>query len=204
MKARFVMDESFFEDFIASQEVGLKQDAKRAIDAFVRSFTSISQKRAWVQKNIETLSFGNRYRIRHELYIGVIFPVLYEGYMRQDAWGKMWLSKTIQNLYNAKVLWEKIEYKSDLLLAREAYELDRQSAEIRNCLLEVLMRGFEYCEHEWPSALLCGPNNTPLECDEVLEEIELARALDSEGQFAGYLWSFEKKVEVYKARLLSA
>ena len=115
----------------------------------------------------------------------------------------MWLSKTFQNLSSAHFLWKQIDCRSGLDLAREAYELDRQSPDIRAGLLGHLISGFEYCEHEWPTALLCGPEATPLECDETLDEISLARQLDQEGRYEGYLWSFERKVQLYKARLMS-
>lgn len=197
------MDAKLFENYNALQNAGRKQEAKKAIEAFVQSFGSLSEKQAWVKKYMATLATGGTGGIRYELYVSVVFPVLLDGYQRQDPWSIMWLSKTIRNLNSANLLWEKIELKSGLVLAQEAYELDRQSSDTRTCLLEILISCFEYCEHEWPTALLCGPNGTPLECDETLEEIELARTLDKENRFTGYLWSFEKKVQIYKSRLLS-
>ncbi|MBL4720506.1 MAG: hypothetical protein JKY20_05185 [Alphaproteobacteria bacterium] len=198
------MDTKLFENYIALQNVGRKKEAKKAIEAFVQSFETLPEKELWVAKHLENLAMGGTGGIRHELYAGVIFPALLHCYQGQDPWSTMWLSKTIQNLFSAKYLWEKIEFKSELTLAQEAYKLDRQSSEIRACLLEILISGFEYCEHEWPAGLLCGPDGcSPLECDETLDEIELARTLDEENRLTGYLWSFEKKVQVYKLRLLS-
>lgn len=196
------MDATLFEKYTELNAVGRKSEAKAAMVQFVASFASLGEKQAWSRDHLQSLEINGGGRVRHELYEGVIFPALLEGYRRNDAWSLFWLAKTIQNLFSAQQLHKLVDRKSDLDLLMQAFALDEGSTEIRDALLRRLVSEFEYCEHEWPSGILYGLDGaTPVECDLLMDELSLARKLDTEGRFAGFLWRFERRLELYRARL---
>ena len=80
--------------------------------------------------------------------------------------------------------------------------LAKKSTDIRTSLLDCLISGFEYCEHEWPSGILFGTDGaTAEECKLILDEVLLARELDVEGRLTEYLNTFETKVLLYQSTL---
>ena len=145
-----------YAEFVKADRSGRKTAAASAIQAFIGSFESIDEKRAWVVEFLKTFSPGEK--IRHELYAEVVFPVLIQSYRNSEAWGIEWLAATIQNLYRARNLWAQIDFITEHGLLRQWRALAPESVSARNALLEKMIEGFEYSEHEWPAGILYGMN----------------------------------------------
>jgi hypothetical protein len=85
---------------------------------------------------------------------------------------------------------------------KDAYTLDPCEAVGRE-LVQLNLRRFEYCQHEWPAGILYSRDAANAsECTEILEYIAFTRQLD-DGGYAGFLDAFERKIDGYRVRLLS-
>lgn len=183
------MSERLYEQFLAEQALGLKADSKATLRKFVSSFGGFSEKQVWTEKFLRNTTPGERkLRIRHELYEHIVFPVLLAGYQQNDPGSLYWLAGTMLNLVNADYLHARINYESDIALLKRCYHISANSAHIRDSLLHVLIDGFRYFSHEWPSGLLYSrPEAWQEEYWEVMEDIKLARELDQSGEYANEL-----------------
>jgi hypothetical protein len=195
------MNQEAYQQYVAYKDCGRKAEAKAALGAFLASVEPADDTRGWVEAFLEGGDFGHR--IRHEIYERLVFPVLLQGYARGDAWSLRWLAKTANNLYERPALHAQVDFKGERELLAEAYARE-PTEEVRRLMLEADLRGFEYCQHEWPAGILYGPNGaTMAECDELLRQVADARGLD-DGSNAPFLDAFEHKVREYRARLLDA
>src|SRR5262249_9460212 len=140
------------------------------------------------------------HRIRHELYEHILFPVLLAGYQRRDPWALRYLARTAQNLYHAKSLWAQVGV-GEFELLKELLRLCPDDEQARTDVLAAQLRWFSHCTHEWPAGILHGMNGASVqECEEILEEIALARKLDRARQHAAFLDDVEAKVIAYRSR----
>src|SRR5690348_5477105 len=147
------MDAELYQQYIALKNVGKKAQAKAVLERFLASFGSGEEKEQWVRAFLESGDFG--YRIRHEIYEQLVFPVLLKGYHAKDPWSLLWLAKTDQNLYSARWLHSQVDFKSEYQLLKELYEITPDEM-TRNQLLRSNLTWFEYCQHEWPAGILYG------------------------------------------------
>jgi hypothetical protein len=192
------MDNALYQKFVALKEIGKKTEANTALEEFIASFHTPEEKQEWAWDFLEHGEYGHK--IRHELYTEVIFPVLLEGYRRNDARSLFFLAKTAQNLYADRSLLSQVDNKGEYQLLREADALT-PTEEIRHALLRWDLNWFGHCEHEYPTGILYGSDGATLaECEEILQEVEFARTLD-DGTHATYLQEFEAKVREYRQRL---
>ena len=143
------MNISAYVEFVEADRSGRKGAAATAIQAFIGSFESIDEKRAWVVEFSKTFYPGKK--IRHELYAEVVFPVLLRSYRNSEIWGIEWLAATSQNLYRAKNLWAQLEFITEYGLLKQWRTLAPESGPARDALLKKMIEGFEYSEHEWPA-----------------------------------------------------
>lgn len=195
------MDQEAYQQYRAYKEQGRKAEAKAALEMFLASVGPAEARREWVEAFLERGEFGHR--IRHEIYERLVFPVLLQGYERDEVWSLRWLARTADNLYRAPALHALVGFKSKRQFLAQAYAQE-PTEEIRRLLLEARLREFEYSQHEWPAGILYGMDGATLaECDEIRNEIAFARELD-EGRHAEFLDAFEGKVNEYRARLLAA
>jgi hypothetical protein len=191
------MDQSLYETYAALQKAGRKKEAKVALDAFIWTFADFSERSEWTWKYLATQKFGAR--IRHELFREVILPVLLEGYRRNDLWSLYWLASTLPDLPPP---YDEIGRKGSVGLLQECFKLDSGSERVRSTLLYCLLRGFAYSAHEWPAGILWGKDGaTAAECKEIFANIELARRLDAERNYAIQIDEYEQMVRDYRARL---
>jgi hypothetical protein len=196
------MKPELYAEFLALRERGRREESGQALAQFVASFRTPEGKRAWVQSFLEA-DDDNRLRIHTELYENLVFPVLHEGYLRNDAWSVFWLARTAQNLYALRSLHETVGFKSDFDLFTQAYQLE-PTGQTRRHLLATQVRWFRYCQHEWPAGILYGADGASTEeVEEILREIRTAKGLDKEGAYTPFLDDFEAKVRLYKQRILS-
>jgi hypothetical protein len=181
---------------------GLRSEARQNLQKFIDSFTSITEKEAWTRQFLETEEYKYGYKIRHELYEGVVFPALLSGYHRQDLWSVTWLARTAQNFCQAKHLHEQIDFKLDGELLKECYLLDPNNDDVRRDLQGNLLRWFQYCIHEYPTGILYGCDGATIdECQEILSEIEFVREIDTGKTQEKFLNEVQSKVIEYATRI---
>jgi hypothetical protein len=190
-----------YEKYVEFRRLGRKKEAKIAIRAFLNSFHTFSERQDFSKEFLERLHFDHpryeqfRSHIRHELYQEVILPVLLDGYRKKDPWSLYWLAST-------HVGSELVDDKAPLDLMKECFDLERGSTRVRNALLSMLLAGFEYSAHEWPSGILWDSKGATLsQCDEILSDIQLARELDADGRYSRELDDYERKIRAHRARL---
>jgi hypothetical protein len=189
-----------FDEFKKILARGDRATTAAAARTFVESFDSLEAKSLWVRWFLESENAG-RY-IRHEIYEGLVFPVLLAGYHEADPWSLRWLVRTAQNLYKSHRLWAQINCESERSLRIKLFELCPNDDTIRKELLESHLRSFRYMEHEWPVGILFGRDGASLEeCTEIHAEIVQARKIDVERDHEEFIGAFEAKVLEYEARL---
>ena len=189
------MEREYFQKFVEAKESGLRGQAKGSLSHFIASFESLEEKAIWTKEYLERREYGHK--IRHELYREIIFPVLLEGYRHHDSWALYWLAETIQNLYDCDELHQRIDHKTDFGLLRECFALDEGNSCVRVALLERLVRFFEYTIHEWPAGIIYPSHEGP---DELLEELQYARQLDTEMKFSDFFEHVRTLLEEAKRR----
>ena len=196
------MNSALYEGYLARLSEGRRKDAGLMLDAFLRSFNSSEEREQWTRTFLKTHTYGAK--VRHEVYAELIFPILFAGSKRNDAWSLYWLAGTCQNLYSAHKLYEIINFKGKTDLLKEAYAIDCNSTEVRQELLKSLLDDFAYASHEWPAGILWSVNGATLnQCTEIMSEVALARELDRDCAHALSIDDFESKVKHYKERLMS-
>ena len=189
-----------FDRFKQAIDSGKRTEAAAALKPFIESFSSLEEKTTWSKWYLENEALGHK--IRHEIYEHVVFPVLLDGYRRSDPWSLLWLARTIQNLYQSKQLWEKIEMKTDYALLKELLVLSPQNEQVESELLSKQLEWFRYSAHEWPAGILYGQDGaTANQCIEILEEVCLARKINKDALNEVFLSEFESKVREYRQRL---
>lgn len=197
------MNTKYYEDFVEFKRKGMKAKARESVREFIDSFSDEDEKAQWVWNTLPELPFGESHCIRHELFVHLISPVLMAGYERKDIRSILWLGKLIKNVSQIPELHERIGFKSEHELFREAYELDPENREVIELLLDSQVRRFEYCEHEWPDGMLYDGHNwaTMDQCRKLRKELALARETDKEAMYSDFLDQFEDKISLYESRL---
>jgi hypothetical protein len=196
------MNSALYEGYLALLSEGRRKDAALMLGEFLRSFNSYDERELWSHTFLKNHAYGAR--VRHEVYAEVIFPVLLAGSKRKEAWSLYWLAGTSQNLYRARGLHEQIKFKGEIGLLKDAYEIDRNSPEVREALLTSLLNYFDHASHEWPAGILWGMDGATLDqCNEIMSAVTLARELDREFAYALSIDDFECKLKQYQQRLTS-
>jgi hypothetical protein len=192
----------YYKQYLHLKTVGLRAEARQNLLQFINSFASFAEKEQWTRQFLETEEHEYGYKIRHELYEGVVFPALLKGYQNQDPWSILWLARTARNFEQARHLHEQIDLKTGHELLKECYSIDPSNAEVQTDLLRMQVRGFEYCIHEDPAGILSGQDGATIdECQEILAEIEFVRKLDPEKIQERFLNEVQSKVLEYLGRL---
>lgn len=196
------MDTTQFEHYQKARQLGKKAEASAALKLFLASFSSDEEKAEWSRWYLE--NEFNGHKVHHEIYEQAIFPTLLSGYQRSDPWSLRWLARTMPNLYQARQLWQRIEWKTDYDLLRELLTLQPSDDEIRVDVLSKLIHWFCYSIHEWPAGIiLCGYDGTTFEqCQEILNDVAYAREVDREFKHYEFLNDYEEKVRAYQQRLV--
>jgi len=196
------MDINKFNQYKDFKSKDLKKKATVALKSFIDSIKSEEELESWTISYLNSIPKGSHEILRHELFEQVIFPVLLKGYNNKDLWSHLVLARFIQNLYQSKSMHQKIDNKSDHEILKECLKIDPTHIESRERLLNVQIRWFEYCEHEWPSGILYGTNGaTKQQVEEILLELDQARSLDEDKKHKQFFDSFEKKIKIYIKRI---
>ena len=191
------MDLDLYNKFLAAAAIGCKRDAAQAVAAFVASFAGDAERESWTREFLATHTYSAR--VRHEIYAEVIFPVLIDGASHGDAWSLYWLAGTAQNHYSDRRLSERIGFRTELGLLKEAYAIQPEQDEVRRALLTAVLAFLDHATHEWPAVILWGMDGaTPTQCNEILEEINLTRTLDVDGANGTLIEDIDSKVRAYQ------
>lgn len=196
------MNINYYQQFEVFEEKGLKKDATKSIRAFISSFEGKEQIESWVWDYLPALKKNRHSRIRHEIFIDLVFPILKAGYQSNDFRCTLWLGKLIQNIYQAKKLDEELGGVTDLGLFRKCYEIDPTNDEGRQLLLKSIVAWLEYSVHEWPSGILYGNDGATLEqCTDISIEVERVLKLDKEHSYSEFIKQYVKKLTEYRTKL---
>jgi hypothetical protein len=177
-----------------------KKEATASLREFLDTFRDFSERAEWTKRFLATHKFGSR--IYYELFQEVIFPVLLDGYQKNDAWSMYWLAGTAEDLVRgAKTRCYYEQFGGTIKLLKTAMALDN-TARVRDALLQEFLICFDYAGHEWPAGILSGDNgSTAAECDLYLDDIRLARKLDIDQKYSAQLDEFEDRVRLYLGKL---
>lgn len=189
------MNEEHFRNYLEFNDQGLRKKAKEEIDNFIASFNSFEEKSVWTYKYLESESWG--WKIRHELYTNIVFPVLLKGFEESDPWSFFWICRTIQNIYKNKELHAKIDNKTEGQIVRECYRLLPNEKRVRLIYVNNLAREIGYAIHEWPSGLLLQKGVTVSDLEN--DTLKL-RQVDFEENHKELLQEVKDVISDYRAR----
>lgn len=197
------MNQALFEQYEVAREQGNKPLAASLIASFVETFATDDEREQWTRWYFDNRA--TRHVIRHEVFEQVIFPALLTGYQRSDPWCIEMLERCDQNLYRAKHLWAQIGHQTGMQMAERLLALRPEDRQAKTRVLEYLINGFRYSEHEWPAGILYGSDGaTACQCDEILLDVRRARTLDEACVHSSFLSQFEARVQQYRQRLGAA
>lgn len=184
------MDPEKYDTFVRMTEQGRRKEATAALQAFAASFRDLEEKRRWTESYLE--GGADLDKIRHELYEQVIFPVLLEGWRRDEPWSLWWLARTGRNFQRSKDLWLQLQHQTPAALLKKLHAMRPQDDQVRLAYLETRLDWLGFSGHEWPGGILYGMDAANLEqCGWIAEILAETRALDREGKHTGYLDQFE-------------
>jgi hypothetical protein len=186
----------YFNKYLYYKEIGMKDKAKEAVENFVKSFESHTEKELWTTEYLVKLENDSNGRIRNELFEEIIFPVLWAGYNKKDIKSMIYLAKLSQNYYQNNNIFKKMDYKTDLQIIKEAYELEPDNNDIIDLYLEIMIQWISYAIHEYPSGILIANNGaTKEQCEGLLAEIPLLNKLDRHKKYSEYIKDYEHKIK---------
>lgn len=193
------MDLEKYDTFVRMTQQGRRKDATVAVQEFAASFRDLEEKRRWTREYLE--SGPDLDQIRHELYEQVIFPVLVDGWRRDEPWSLWWLARTGRNYQRSQDLWLQVRQTPARLLQR-LHKMQPDDDKVRLAYLDTQLDWLGFAGHEWPGGILYGMDAANLEqCEGIAELLAETRALDREGRHAEYLDQFEGRLAQYVARL---
>jgi hypothetical protein len=187
-----MMEQRYYDACVLARSQGLKEAAKDAVSAFIASFESDDERRAWTLAFLETHPFGET--IRREVYEKIVLPVLLEGAAHDDAYSLYWLAGTKQNLRTFDDLYRRMGYPLEVDLLRRANRIAPERDDVRRELLEANLRLVaNYVWHDLVWMRECGAVRRE-DCDAMLEMIEVARTLDATGAYKARIDELEHEL----------
>lgn len=189
----------FYGRFEKELEAGLKKQAAASVKLFVDSFHGEDDIYSWVWSYLPKLEKNRHSRIRHELFIDLIYPTLRKGFRSGDYDSTLWLGKLIQNIYQARGVFEELDSLVEIDFFKKCHEIDPQRDEGNKLLLQSILRWLSYCDHEWPSGILYGMNGATIEqCVEIRKESKLALSLATKQSDIDFIGQFLDKLGQYE------
>jgi hypothetical protein len=197
------MNIEFYNEYITFSRKGIRSKARECINNFINSFDDFKEKQLWTKEYLPKLEKTRNGYIRNELFEEIIFPVLLNGYKNKNISLMIWLVKLHENYYRNRKIWEEINYKTDLEIIKECYEIDGNNKEIIELYLSIEITRIIYALYESPCSILMDSNGMTLEdCKkELLEEIPLIRKLDRNRKYTDFIDDYENKLNKYIKRL---
>jgi hypothetical protein len=195
------MNIDYFNEYLDSEAKGLKTKAKECVNKFIRSFENYSEKESWTMEYLSTLEMNRNGRVRNELFEEIIFPVLLDGYNRKNVFLMVWLAKLNQNYHQNHRIWEKMDYRTEVEIVMECYDLEPDNNAVTDLLLELMVNELDFNMHEWPPYILFGNSAaTKDECKILLDRTGLINKLDRNKKYSAYIRDCEDKIREYMER----
>ncbi|MDR1338785.1 MAG: hypothetical protein LBK58_01840 [Prevotellaceae bacterium] len=192
------MNTGYFDEYIHYKNTGIKSKAKELIRKFIDSFENYAEKEQWTVEYLPKLEMDSNGRIRNELFEEIIFPVLLNGYNNRNTFLMIWLAKLKQNYYQNAGVWKKMNYKTEVEIIRECYELEPDNNDVTDLFLEIMIDRMDFNMHELPEGILFGNSfATKDECKILLERIEFMNKLDRNKKYSEYLCDCREKITEY-------
>jgi hypothetical protein len=192
------MNIEYFNEYVHYKNVGVKLKAKEFIGKFINSFEDYTEKEQWTIEYLPKLEMDSNGRIRNELFEEIIFPVLLNGYNNKNILPMIWLAKLNQNYYQNNRIWKKINYKTEVEIIKECYDLKPDNNDVTDLYLEIMINRIDFNMHEWPEGILFGNSfATKDECEILLERIGFMNKLDKNKKYSKYLRDCEDKIKEY-------
>ncbi|MEM8978836.1 MAG: hypothetical protein AAGD04_05090 [Pseudomonadota bacterium] len=188
--------------FLEFERLGLKKDAKQAALAIVDAVSTYDDKVAWTRNNLHKLQFNRGGRIRHEIFAGIIFPVLKAEFENGDAEASYLLGKYWSNLFSIPAHYLQMGEPTSGDFFRIAFQIEPSSDRYRQAYLDALVSGLRYAFHEWPSGILIDHSNWQGEMCELREEFAQVESLDTDGKYAVEITAWIIATEQYEKHLM--
>ncbi len=184
------MNRTYYEEYLNFQNQGLKTKATDSLRKFIDSFQE-EEKEEWVWSNLGKLGGSHGGTIRHEIFRDIIFPVLKNGYLRNDPKALIWLYQCWGNVCQDKKIFLQInDYPYNWF--KKYLELNPDNKKIKEKLLEIICADLRYRTHHAGRIIIYRPDDSANELRELLDDLELGKNLDEEKK---YLKFFEKVAE---------
>ncbi|MBI1494434.1 hypothetical protein [Halocynthiibacter styelae] len=187
------MAQDQYQDYLRYNKLGLRKEAGKSVLCFLETISSFSEKEKWTRENLLTCPKNGAGRIRHEIYEGVVLPVLLKGYQSNDPEYIYLLAMSYQNLIACRDVHQRLVYVPKLELLKKAHSLAPDEQRYEKALLDELMEALWFCDHEWPAGLL--GDNYPFAA--LWNDIAMARELDKTDIYADRLNELSDRLEQY-------
>lgn len=172
------MDVDAFFEYRTAEREGRKADAKRHVESFLNSINSDAERREWIAHHLPDMIVNGAGRIRHELFVEVVWPVLSVDVRNGDVHAMITLARLGQNMISAKVPEFQPGYGNETALWRMAFERCPESETARTGYGKALLVNVDYAFHEWPSGvLLANQADWQAELEELSVELDLIELL---------------------------
>ncbi len=169
--------ESLWRQYLEAEEKHVRHELLERLDAFILDLERCDRKlwAPWAKSIVRwKVDEEKDIPIRIPLFCRILFPVLLEGYRKQETGCARWLAGLSQLLYQSEECMKELpDGWSEISLLRVAIRHDADDSLARKNLIKALARQLDYSVHEVPSGVLYGNNGASLE-----ECLELERDLD--------------------------
>ncbi len=199
-----------FEKYEKELNTGLKKQAKKSLQQFIESFKNEDEIERWVWEYLPTLEENRKcsfIRIRHEIFVNLVYPTLKKGFEKGHYDSILWLGKLTANRYQiryqVKGNFKELDFLGEMSLYHKCYKIDPSRIEGKELLLNCILDWLSDCGHEWPLAILygCGNGATLEQCVQIREHAELALSLNPNEEQKTFIARFLEKLEQYEKRL---
>jgi hypothetical protein len=198
-----MVDSALYDEFLRLWSLKRKDDARAALRRFVDGFADDAERRQWAQGLLANTADDERPHFL--VFKELVFPVLLDGYRRNDPWAYRQLARARRHLYSADELHRQVDYATELRLLRRALELEPNDAWTKVQYREKCLDWLGFAIHEWPRGILNGMNFADLSgCEEVLDAVRETRAMTDAPADLAFLAEVEAKVHAYMERLRGA
>lgn len=119
--------DDLLDSFLEFDALGQRTEAKQAALAIVDAVSAFDAKVAWARRNLDRLPLNRNGRIRHEIYQGIVFPVLKAEFDRGNAEASYLLGKYWQNLIANRASYMQMGEPSARCFFRLAFQFEPSS-----------------------------------------------------------------------------
>ncbi len=200
----FNSSDKHFQAYLEFTRLGLRGKAKVAITALIAALPSLGDKKNWTREHLEQLPRNGKGQIQHNIYSRIVFPALQAGIEQGEPKAFYLLATTWQNVCSTGEAADIVKSWSQIELYKRAIDGEPDCSRYKMSLLDLLIKNFDFLDHEWPSGILVDHRYASAELDQIKEEIDLARLLDVEGHHTGRLDIFSTRIDIYLEHIKSS